>query len=104
MNLIAGATSANQVDLAKSWSTVWTDVSGATGFSKFSSLLAIVGVLLVVFSIGRYLWQRRTGQSQHQHVLWTLVVGGVLVLPDVLIPALLAIADVIINAIINILG
>lgn len=93
------------VNLASGWSTVWTAVSGALG-SKLTTLMTAIGVILVVLAILGWLWERRKGgmSGNHNKLLWTLLIGAILVAPNLLIPLLLNIADFIANAIINLLG
>ena len=64
------------------------------------------GVVLVVFAIIRWLWDcRRSGfQGNHAGLLWTFGVGAVLAAPDVVIPLLLGLADLITNAVIGLFG
>jgi len=105
--IAAGTTSGGSttVNLSSSWSTIWTTLSNVTGFSKLQWILTVVGVFLVLGSILKFVWAKRTGgQGGHQHVMWTLFIGAILMLPDVLIPVLLTIADALINAIAGIAG
>jgi len=90
------ATAAN-VNFAGSWSTFWSSISGSLG--KLPTILGIIGMLLVVFAILTYLWERRRGQGDHKKILWAIVVGCCLAAPDVVIPAILTIVDFIANAI-----
>ena len=103
----AAATVAHhQVDLVKTWGTVWASVKHAGGYSQLSNVLTLVGTLLVVVSIARWIWSRRgSGHPHpHSHVLWTMAVGALLILPDAVVPALLTVADVVINAGIHLLA
>jgi len=107
-SLIAGAPPSSvpaPANLSSSWSTIWTTLSSSTGFSKLQWILTVVGVLLILGSILKFVWAKRTGgQGGHQHVMWTLFIGAILMLPDVLIPVFLTIADALINAIAGIAG
>ena len=102
----ATAAATHQVDLVKTWATVWASVKHAGGYSQLSNVLTLVGTLLVLVSILRWIWSRRgSGHPHpHSHVLWTMAVGALLILPGVVVPALLTIADVVITAGIHLLG
>lgn len=90
------------VHLASDFNTLWGSISKTTGFATFQWLLTVVGLLLVLSSVLTYVWKRRSGQGDHKHVFTTLIVGAVLLAPTVLVPFLLTIADVIINAIVSV--
>jgi RsiW-degrading membrane proteinase PrsW (M82 family) len=91
------------IDLAGSWNTAWTAISGSLG--AFSSLLAVIGTLLVVFAIVGYIWERRRGGGgNHSKLIYTLVIGAVLSAPGVVIPALLTAIDFIVNALLSLLN
>jgi len=95
----------NKIDLAGQWDTIWKNIQSSTGFSKLQTVLDIIGVLIILAAILRWLWSRRTGGgADHKHVGWTLLVGAVLMAPDLLIPALLTIADAFVNAIVGLFG
>jgi hypothetical protein len=100
------STGSKTVDLSSSWGKIWTALSNSTGFSKLQWVITVVGIILILSSLLRYLWSRRTGGGQggHQPVFWTLFVGAILMLPQVLIPVILTVADAIINAISGIAG
>ena len=93
------------VDFAGSWSTLWGSVSGS--ISGFTKILGIIGLLLVVGSVLKWLWDRRRGGmggglQAHSHVLFTLVLGAVLAAPNFMIGWILTILDTIVNAIASI--
>jgi uncharacterized membrane protein len=93
------------VNLSSSWSKIWTTLSTSTGFSSLQWVLTVVGLLLILGSVLRYVWAKRTGgQGGHQHIMWTLFIGAILMLPDVLVPVLLTIADALINSIAGVAG
>ena len=96
---------AASVNFQSGWSTVWKSVSGAVG-AQLTTLLTAIGVVLVVFAIIRWLWDRRRSgfQGNHSGLLWTFGVGAVLAAPDVVIPLLLGLADLITNAVIGLFG
>jgi len=93
------------VNLSTNWSSINSSLTSALGGSQLSSMLAIVGTVLVVFAVAKWLWDRRRNQGgNHQALLYTLVFGGVLAAPDVIIPMLLSILDVVINLGINLVN
>jgi hypothetical protein len=93
------------VDFASSWTTLWGSVSGS--ISGLTKILGIIGLLLVVGSVLKWLWERRRGGmgggfQAHSHILFTLVLGAVLAAPDFMIEWMLVILDTIVNAIASI--
>lgn len=90
---------AANVNFAGSWRTFWSSISGSLG--KLPTLLAVIGMLLVVAAVLTYLWERRRGGGGggHSKILWTILVGAVFAAPSVVIPAILTIVDFIANAI-----
>lgn len=92
------------VDLSQSWGKLWASASTSSGFSELRWVLTVVGTIIVASAILRYIWDSRKGQGRRQHVLWSLAIGAILVLPGVLIPVLLTLADAVINLIIGASG
>ena len=93
------------VDFASSWTTLWGSVSGS--ISGLTKILGIIGLLLVVGSVLKWLWERRRGGAgggfqAHSHILFTLVLGAVLAAPNFMIEWMLVILDTIVNAIASI--
>ena len=99
------ASAGNSVNLAQSWSTLWAAVNGSIG--GLIKVLGIIGLLLVVGSVLKWLWERRRGGAgggfqAHSHILFTLVLGAVLAAPNFMIPWILTVLDTIVNAIASI--
>jgi hypothetical protein len=91
------------IDLAGSWTTFWNSVSGSLG--RFSSFMAIAGMLIVVGGIFMHLWERKRGGSPGYHkLIISLVIGGILSGPTIFIPVLLTLADFIVNAMASAFG
>lgn len=101
MSALALVPMAGDIDLSASWDTFWTAVSGPAG--PILSLLSVVGVLLVVMALVKWAWDRRRGggggMGQQSSAVWgALLVGSILSAPNILIPMLLLVMDVIANA------
>lgn len=93
------------VNFVSSWSSIWSAISGAVG-SQLTTALSIIGGLLVLMSVLKWLWDRRKGgfQGNHHNLLWTLIIGAVLVSPNTIIPVLLTVVDLVINLIVGIVS
>ena len=91
------------IDLAGSWTTAWTAISGPLG--SFSSLMAVVGTLLVVGGLVGYIWERRRGGGgSHSKLIYTIVIGAILSAPGIVVPVLLTVVDFVVNALISLLS
>ena len=90
------------INLANSWSTAWTAISGPLG--AFASLMGVIGALMVVVGVAGYIWERRRGGGgSHSKLIYTIVIGAILAAPGVVVPALLTAVDFLINAILGLL-
>lgn len=88
----------NSSNLAGAWSSFWGAISGSAGINNLTTILAIVGMLLIVGALVKFVWdKRRGGGGNSQAVIWTMIVGGILAGPNVFIPLLLTLADFIVN-------
>lgn len=101
------STPTGQVDFASSWQTWWTSIS--TSLGGFTKILGIIGLLLVVGSVLKWLWERRRngltgGFKAHEGLVYTLVLGAVLASPNFMIFWMLTILDTVVNAIASIGG
>jgi hypothetical protein len=101
----AGSGSGSSVDLAGSWQTLWSSINGSIG--GLLKILGIVGLLLVVGSVLKWLWERRRGGvggglQAHSNVLFTAVLGALLAAPNFMVPWILTVLDTIVNAIASI--
>ena len=91
-----------RVNLTGGWTLIWGTVSGALG--GVGGALTVVGVLLVVLGFGSWLWQKRRGSGGgqgHSGLLWTMLIGALLVTPGVVLPILLTAVDIVLNAAIS---
>jgi len=92
--------SSGSLDLAGNWNTLWTSLTAATGFSHVQTLLAIIGLIVIVIAIGVYLFERRRGGgAKHINVLWAALAGALLSGPNVILPAILGLLDFVVNSI-----
>lgn len=95
--VVAGATS---IDLGGSWSSLWAVVNQGD-WATLSKLLSWFGVGLIVFAIIKFFWDKRRGGGAggggSQAVLYSAIFGGLLAAPELLIPALLGVLDLVIN-------
>lgn len=88
-----------RVNLTGGWTLIWGTVSGALG--GVGGALTVFGVLLVVLGFGSWLWQKRRGSGGgqgHSGLLWTMLIGALLVTPGVVLPILLTAVDIVLNA------
>jgi len=93
------------ISLKAGWGTVWAAVQGAVG-TQLTTLMTGVGVILVVGSALKWLWERRRSgmQGGHSNLVWTTAFGMVLAGPNILIPVLLGLIDTVANIVIHLLG
>lgn len=95
--------SASTVNFASDWTSINSALTSALG-SQLITFLGVVGTLLIFASIVKYIWDRRKGsQGNHQHLMYTLLIGAILAVPGVIMPALLTIIDAIVNLFLKIL-
>jgi hypothetical protein len=100
---VAILASTTTVNFAGDWKSINTALNAALG-SSLVSFLGVVGTLLIIFSALKYVWDRRRGgQGNHTHLMWTLVIGAILAVPSVVMPAILTILDAIVNLFLKIL-
>lgn len=88
------------INLKSDWNTVWTAIGAGTGVS---ALMTAIGAFIVVASLVRWVWQRRSGQggNGHRHVVINTLIGLVLMAPAALIPIALTVVDAVLNGIGN---
>lgn len=94
---------AGEIDLEGAFSTAWNGLKSGFGAGTLSTMLTTVGVILVLFAVGKFLWDRRRGSGGNTQAVWgALIVGSVLAAPEVLLPLLLKILDFIANSVVKI--
>lgn len=95
--------STTTVNFASDWTSIDTALNSALG-SSLVTFLGVIGTLLIVLSVIKYFWDRRRGGAgNHTHLMWTLVIGAILAVPSVVMPALLTILDAVVNLFLKIL-
>lgn len=92
------------INLSSGWAAFWGAVSGA--IPGLSGMMTTVGVILLVFALGKYLWERRRngggGGQGGSTLMWTAIVGALLAAPPVIIPIFLTIVDWGLNSLVAI--
>jgi hypothetical protein len=87
---------ATSINLAGSWSTAWSSLSGPLG--SFVTFLGVIGTMLVIGALVVYFWERRRGGGSHTKLIWTALVGCILAGPDIVLPSILTLFDFAANA------
>lgn len=98
---------AEKVDLSGGWDQFWSALKGASGMDQILNLMTIIGVIIVVFALLKWTWDRRRGGGfggggGSGGVWGALLVGAVLTAPALLFPIMLTVLDVIANAVVSI--
>ena len=101
---VALLASATTVNFASDWTSVDSAINSALG-SSLITFLGVIGTLLIVFSVVKYIWDKRRGGGGggHTHVMYTLLIGAILAVPSVIMPAILTILDGVVNVFLKIL-
>lgn len=95
-----------KVNFAGGWDKLWSSIQGLIS-GDITNILTIIGVLMVVFAIGKYLFDKRRGGGATQGlaaVMWVMGIGALLAAPQVVFPIALRILDTIINLIIGVIN
>jgi hypothetical protein len=87
----------NSVALTAAWNTFWGAINRGE-FSKLMTIITVIGVLAFLFALVGFAWQKRKGGGGNTKGLWwALIIGALASAPNVLIPILLTIVDLIVN-------
>jgi len=97
--------------LASDWISFWSTVSSASGMGGVIQLLAIVGVVIAVFSLVMWLWEiRKAGgfggsrsEKSHHKLVFGFILGMVLASPTIVIPVFLGFISTLISGVIGII-
>jgi hypothetical protein len=87
----------DNVDLSGGWDTVWGAIKSSAG-AQLTTGLTVIGVLILVFALGAYVWGRMRKQGDLSKLVWAIAVGAILAAPGVIFPILLSIVDIVANA------
>ncbi|MCL6424365.1 hypothetical protein Bequi_13425 [Brachybacterium sp. JHP9] len=89
-----------KVNFAGGWDTVWGAVSGQLG--GVATLLTVIGMLMVLFSVLAWIYQKRRGANMQGlgGVFVVLFIGAVMAAPGAIIPGILRIIDWVANGLI----
>ena len=82
-------------DFTTGWNTLWGAVESAV--PNLGTIMAVIGVAIIVLAIISYSWQKRRGGNfgQNTGALWGAIIFGVVMCaPSVVIPLLLTLDDV----------
>lgn len=84
------------LDLSGAWSKFWNGIAG--GLGNLPIALAIIGMLIIVGGLVKFFWdKRRGGGGNSSQLVWTSVVGSLLAAPNLILPLLLGIIDLLVN-------
>lgn len=97
-----------KVNMAGAWDTFWASIQSDGTVIGLKSLMALVGMLIVVFSIAKWMWSKnkpnggggRNGTPQT--VIWALACGVLLAAPNLILPPVLTILDTIANGVLSV--
>ena len=96
------AATGDVIDLNGSWGRFWGSITSTASIGRLMTLLSIIGVLIVAAALVKWAWDRRRGMSGGggSGAVWgSLLVGAVLSAPNLLIPIVLQIFDILVNSI-----
>ncbi|XKH58638.1 hypothetical protein LG293_16435 (plasmid) [Citricoccus nitrophenolicus] len=102
INIIAAAPA--KVDLSAGWTKVIAALE--SGWSGLLTALTFVGILLIVWALVKWAWDRRRGGGmQGSGPMWgALIPGFILVAPKILIPFLLNLFDIVANLVLRLIA
>ncbi|MCU6479093.1 hypothetical protein [Arthrobacter sp. A2-55] len=89
---------ADTVNLKGGWSSFWSAIT--SGFPGITTMMTVIGVILVVGAILKWAWDRRRGGNMsqgHQNLWGALIPGAILAAPALLFPIMLGILDWVAN-------
>lgn len=90
------------IDLHGKWSGLLGIIQQALGGSVMNTL-GWIGLILVLAGFIGWAWEKRKGSADHNKLIWSIIVGAILVAPQALYVVLLII-DGIANTAIRVFG
>lgn len=105
---ILASADGESVDLSKGWTDVWVGLKGNGAFAGVMNLLTAVGAVIVVMAIAKLLWEKRRGGGGgggmgggkgSEGIMWALALGALLAAPNLILPVMLQILDIIANGV-----
>lgn len=93
----------NTINLSGGWATLWSALNIPPGLTV---VLTVVGVIIVVFAIIKWIIDRKRmgnsnmGQSSTP-LMWAMIAGAALAAPNIIIPIALTFLDWIINGLVS---
>lgn len=86
----------SNLNLSGAWTAFWNGIS--SGLGNLPMALAIIGMLIIVGGLVKFFWdKRRGGGGNNSQLVWTSVIGALLAAPNLIIPLLLGIIDLVVN-------
>lgn len=82
------------------WARVWVDMPAG-----MTNLMLLVGTMLVVFAILKWIWGRQHGRGvRTSGLVWTLLIGAILAAPGAIVPIIMAGVDFVLNTALSAAG
>lgn len=89
------------VDFSGGWTTTWSTIT--TSFPTLGKVMLFAGIIILVFGLARFAWQKRKGGgASTSSLMWTVLVAALLTGPEAVLPILLKVVDLVINGLIAI--
>ena len=78
---------------------MWNSITSTTGLGGLTALLDSLGAVLVVVGIVAYVLERRRNKDANHHkLLMTILLGSILSGPGLVLPLILGLLDLAVNA------
>jgi ABC-type glycerol-3-phosphate transport system permease component len=92
-----------KVNFSANWANLWSLL--APQLASILQFVGVIGIIIVVVSLITYAVQRRRGSGGNTSaVVGACILGAVLCSPQVLIPIVLIILDILINTVIQLVS